>query len=683
MKSKKAQITVFIIIGIIILVGVGLYTTLRKETIKQELIPEIELAIEEVPVEFRPVSLLIENCLTETAKEGLTKLGERGGFIRKQYLLEPDAVPFSPDSDYKVAYWWHLTDNNCRGNCQFKIIPEDRLYLKKKTNQLSIESQLEDYIKENLRICLNDFKTLEAQGFKIEEKGDIEPAVTVAENDIIAYLSYPIEAEKTGKEKLEKFFVRLPLNIKRIYTIAKDLSEMEGQHHFLERDVLNLLVGFSGVDENKLPPMSETKFRLEKPVIWKKTEVEQNIINMLTSNIQLLQVYGTRNYEPYSFPGNSLLESLYNKGMLVPGSEDYYDLEIRFDYKDWWGIYFNLNCNGNTCEPESITSDILPILIGIQNYNFVYDLSFPVEVEIYDTTAFNDQGYRFKFFLEGNIRNNDVMETDFTPIEGIFLETTMLCDENKRTSGEITINVKDYVTNEPIDDVQIAHSSYEENCLIGSTKDGTFKGKFPVMLGGAISFLKEGYISYSQRFDTKLDKEDELNILLKPKLTKKFIIKKKLKEKLQYGWTFTGKDAELTEDEEAVITLTRKPSLQEGEFTTSATYLGTQTEPGEIEIVPGTYDINIHLTYNKPIRIPQLKQYGIEKDYLDEGFRVGGLSINHTFSKEDLKKDQITFYILNPDIVSIPESQRVIEDINEISNVDEESQRYKASLRPR
>lgn len=695
-KNKKAQITVFIIVGIIILVIIGLYLAVRRETIKEEITPSLELAVEEVPSEFRPVTSLVENCLTQIAKEGLTKLGERGGFIdlvrngiiTKEDTTNSDAVQFSKGSDYSVAYWWHLrSDNECSGNCRFTIIPENELYLKKKSNKVSIESQLEDYINENLRSCLNNFQELQAQGFKVEEKGDVKATVTITQNDIIAYIDYPIQAEKAGTQDISKFFVRLPLNLGKIYDIAKSLTDMEGEYHFLERDVLNLLVGYSGVDRNKLPPISDTKFRIGDIVTWEKSKVKENIINLLKSNIQLLQVYGTRNYRPYTFPGNSLLESLYNRGMLVPGSEEWYDLAIKFDYKDWWGIYFNLNCDGEICRPESVATDLFA-LIGIQNYNFVYDLSFPVEVEIYDPYAFNNQGYTFKFFLEGNIRANEPMETDFTPIEGIFLEATMLCDDNKRTSGDITINIKDYMTNEGIDEVQIAYSSYQENCLIGSTKNSTFKGKFPVMLGGTVSLLKDGYIAYSQRFDTKLDKEDRLDITLKPKLTKKFTVKKILMKKYPYGWMLDG-EADLREGEEALVTLTRKESLQEGDFATSALYLGNQTEPSEIEIAPGTYDITISLTYNKPIKIPQStreyhdEKFTIQEFTLDEGFRVGGLTINYTFTKEALKNDEILFYVLNPDIIAVPEPQRVVEDLNIVSNVDELSQKYKGSLIPK
>ncbi len=694
--NNRGQITIFIIIGIIILASVGLYLAIRSETIKEELSPEIELTIEEVPIEFRPVSHFIEGCIQQIAEEGLTKLGERGGFIdlvdneiiTTDVPTLSDAVQFSPGSEYSVPYWWHLdSPNECSGNCQFTSIPENKLFLKKRNNRVSIESQMEDYIKENLYVCIDNFRILESQGFEIEEKGDISPTVTIAANDIIFFLNYPVQAKKAGIEDLENFFIRVPLNMNRIYQVAKDLTEMEGVHHFLERDVLNLIVGFSGVDKDRLPPMADTKVRIGNAVTWKKTEVGKNIENMLASNIQLLQVYGTNNYIPYSFPGNSLLESLYNRGMLVPGSEDWSDLEVRFNYLPWWEIYFDMNCDGDTCKPESLVSDLVA-LMGIQQYNFIYDLSFPVEVEITDPTIVTNESYKFRFFLEANIRQNEPMATDFNPIEGIFEETTMLCEENKRTSGDITINAKDFVNNHAVDGVQVIYSSLQENCMIGTVENGTFKGKFPVMLGGTVGFLKENYLTYSRRFDTELNKRDRIDVNLKPILTKSFVVKKKLKEKVNDVWKFTGKEVELTSDENASIRLTRKPSPNEGEFSSAALYQGTQTEPSDIQIAPGTYDINVDLTYNKDIVVPPRfieadgQRHYLNGTTLEKGFRIGGTSINHTFSKEELQKDLITFYVINPDIVSIPESQRVLEDITEISDIDSQAQRYKGRLRP-
>jgi len=693
---KKAQVTLFIILGIIIVIGAGIYFAVRQSVTKSELAPGLELTLEEVPIEFRPVSSFVETCLTQIAQEGITKLGERGGFINlvqngintKQDTTNSDAVQFSPNSDYSVPYWWHLSsDNKCSGDCAFTIIPENKLYLKKKPAKTSIESQMEEYIQANLRSCLNNFQTLEQQGFTIQEKGEIMPKVVVAEDDIVVYIEYPLQVQKQATEELSKFFVRLPINIKRIYDMAFQLTNFEGEYHFIERDVLNLIVGFSAVDKEKLPPMSETKFRIGKLTTWKKSRVKENLINMLASYIQLLQVYGTRNYQPYIFPGNSLLESLYNRGMLVPGSEDYSSLEVRFNYNPFWNIYFDLNCDGETCKPESVITDFLT-LIGVQNYNFIYDLSFPVEVEIYDPQAFNNRGYTFKFFLEANIRQNSPMKTSFVPLRGIFTETTMLCDDNKRNSGDITINVNDPLTKEGIDDVQIVYSSYEENCLIGSTENGTYVGKFPIMLGGVVSLLKDDYLSYSQKFDTKLNTENQLDIALQPKLTKKFIVKKRLVAKSDSYWNLDG-EADLREDEEAYVTLRRQSSLEEGEFSTTAMYSGNQTEMGEIDIAPGVYELSIELIYNKPIRIPSRtikkedESFTIQEFNLDEGFRVGGAAINVTFTKEFLKYNEVVFYALNPDIVGVPESQRILEDLAYVSNANELSQLYKGSIMPK
>jgi hypothetical protein len=280
------------------------------------------------------------------------------------------------------------------------------------------------------------------------------------------------------------------------------------------------------------------------------------------------------------------------------------------------------------------------------------------------------------------------MKTEFSPTSALFLDSTMLCDENKRTSGNITINIKDELSGKPVPSVQVAHSSYQENCLIGEAGNGSFVGRFPVMLGGTVSFLANDYISFTQRFDTKLDENDELDVNLKPIITKNFTVTKRLMKKSGSVWIL-GEEANLTADEEAIVTLSKKEDLQEGDFSSSAVFYGNQSGNSEIKLSPGAYDISVSLFYNKPLRIPpSTRQYGdeevpIPEFNMDQGFRIGGLSFNYTFTKADLQKDEITFYVLNPDIASIPEEQRVVEDLNIMGEVDELSQKYKGVLVPK
>jgi hypothetical protein len=694
--DKQGQITIFIIAGIVVLLGAGVYYGVKDQIIRDQISPDIEFAVDQVPIEFRPVYSLVETCLRDIATEGLVKLGEKGGFIdlvengiiTRADATSSDAVVFFPGSDYSVPYWWYLSsDNSCEGNCEFDVVPRNKLYLTKESGQVSIEGQVEGYIYDNLRTCLNNFESVNELGFEIKELGDIEPTVTIGTNDIITYITYPIEATRSGKEEISTFFVRLPLNLANIYGAALQITNLQGEFRFIEKDVLNLMSGHSGVDSEKLPPMYDSKFRIGHEVTWDREDVNGNLINLLSSNIQLLRMYGTRNYEPYIFPGSSLFESLYNNGMLVPGSDAYSNLNVKFDYNPWWGIYFDINCD-ETCRPESIATDLVTLL-GVQNYNFVYDLSFPVEVEIHDPFAFNNRGYTFKLFLEGNIRDNDVLKSDFSPLEGVSSESTMLCDENKRNSGDITINAKDYMTNLGVDDVSIVFSSLDETCLIGSTVEGEFVGKLPVMLGGVVNFVKEGYLTYSQRFDTKLNRRGSLNVVLNPELTRKFSVRKKKMSKNGGVWGNPSGDFALSDSEEVLITLTRQDNLQDGTFSTSGNYIWDQAEKGEILIVPGKYEIDINLMYNDPIKIPSRTievdddDYNVEEILLDEGFRVGGVAFNYTFTKDNLENDEIVFYVLNADIVSVPENERIAEDLAVVSDVDAISLRYRASLLPR
>ncbi len=694
-KTKKAQVTIFIIIGIIILVGVGLYLGLSGDVMKERLKIGTKTK-EKVPLEFVPVNDFIEGCLEDISIEGLVKIGERGGFIdlienniiAKADATNSDAVIFSPNSEYKVAYWWYLkSDNKCSGNCRFEIIPDNRLFLSKNVGKASIEEQLERYINENLEECLDGFKALKKEGFEIKEKSRPDASVTVAESDILVVLDYIIEAKKESKKELSRFLVRIPLNIRKIYELAKMITELEAEYKFLERDVLNLIVGFSGLDSNKLPPMSDVRFRIGKMISWRKSRIKEKIIRMLSEYIKMLRVYGTKNYREFSFGGDALLESLYNRGMLVPGSEEYSNLEVRFNYNPFWPIYFDLDCNGDVCKPESLATKWFA-MFGIQNYNFVYDLSFPVEVEIYDPYALDNRGYHFKFFLEGNIRNNEPMESNFVRTSAIKLfERSMLCDSDKRNSGNITIEVKDVTSGEGIDDVSVIFTSGSENCLIGTTKNGSLVERFPVLYGGIVNFVKNGYVGYSKRFDTRLDKSDNLSVYLTPILKKKFGVKKKVMLKRGDNWVF-GEERNLSVNEEAEVVLRRLGSKGEEEISFYSVYKGNQNS-SEIEIAPGKYEINIELVYNKNWTIPShkikagSKEYTIPGSTIGEGFRIGGLLINYTFTNKMLESDEIIFLVLNPDIISIKESERRIEDLGILSNLDSYSQMYRGILVPR
>ena len=76
--NKKAQVSIFIIIGLVLLLSVGsyLYLNQTKETKRAEAQRPV---IEKAPEEFAPVVNYVTNCLYDTAKTAIKLVGERGG----------------------------------------------------------------------------------------------------------------------------------------------------------------------------------------------------------------------------------------------------------------------------------------------------------------------------------------------------------------------------------------------------------------------------------------------------------------------------------------------------------------------------------------------------------------------------------------------------------------------------
>lgn len=688
--NKRGQLTIFMIIGLIILVAGGVIISTQEQSVK-DLATKAEQQIQNIPFEFQPAYEFVQECIEQTAREGLNKLGERAGYINplEQGLItrdeatEADAVPMAPGSSYSIPYWWYLSSaNDCSDNCQFTMVPQQKLFLKKNGNQVSIEGQLEEYIRKETKTCLNNFEVLKSQGFNVEENDDLAPEVNIINGEIIILSDYPLTFSRAGQRVVDAYLVRLDIDLPTIYNAAKTLAETEADLQFIEKHLLNLMTAFSGLDRNKLPPFSDTRAAFQQEVTWQKRDVEKNFINnVATPNIALLKVFGTRNYQPYPFHTDPLLDALYNRGMLIPGTSNYSNLDIELEYNPFWNMYFNIDCD-DTCGPESFHETFLTGLL-LQSYDFVYDISIPVKVTITDSEAFKGQGFTFSYFIEANIRQNQPLLSDYVRTEGAqVVGESLFCDEDKRNSGEIEVIVTDEITGEPIEDARVLISTATESCFVGETTQGTMTEHFPVAFGAIMTVSKEDYLSKSARIETRLNKEAKYEISLAPRLEKQIVIKKRLLQRNRgsTNW-FIGPTANLTEGEEAIVILRRLSPITEQSFTTTAEYKALQS-PQDIEIAPGTYEVEVMLLDNRNISIPDRQRrikgnsFNLPGLELGDGAKTGGALFNFTFTKNNLNKDPLVFYALNPDIFSIPEDDRNLEDINTMQSVNERSKRY-------
>lgn len=707
MKTNKAQATIFMIIGIVILIASGTFLYVRDQVLKEEISPGVRISLERVPTEFDPVKSFVTTCLEDVSVKALKLIGKQGGYISldfeysgQTFTLSPDptntdAVEFAPGSGLRIPYWYHLSSSNDCKECNFE---SKRPSLKQGEN--SIENQLSKYVENNLNECLDDFNALKEQGFKIKA-GDKNVETTVTENDVVVVLDYDLNVEKEAtKSTVSKFFVVLPINLQKIYNLATTITNLQMQNRFLEKAAINLISVFGGIDEQKLPPLADTRFKFGSSTTWIKSEVKDKVSQSLISYINLFQVYNTKNYERNIFD-SELKQALYDD-FIVPVSDEFYpELEASFTYLDFWPIYFDLNCNGEFCEPESAGSDLLSV-VGIQRYDFVYDIAFPTYIEIKDTDALNGRGFSFNFFLEANLRNNEPLAVDFVPLQAATISLgSLLCDFGNRNSDDITINVRD-TSNMQLDDVQVTYTVIGETCFIGTTdEDGSLTAKFPTgAIGGVVHFLKNDYLKKALPFDANTG-EKNIDVKIEPIKTKNVVIKKKKIVKTQNGWQFRNQPLDLDPKEEAIIILTRNSPLQDEEYVTAALFSVNQQEPSEIDIAPGSYEATINVLLKDALVIPEReieigdniltdllvggKDYTIPATEFSEEnpFLSGGLKLNVTLSADDLEAhDTIVFYVVSTALQDIPEELRVIEDLQQSTKIEYYSNVYKLALKP-
>ena len=704
LKQKKAQITVFILAAIFILIFAMIFIFVNTSKQKIPIVP----VIEDIPVQFRPIRSYVEDCLTSLAKEAVKKIGAQGGYINpKEFGIitsaatptESDGLLFSPDSNLNIPYWWYLKGpNDCHGNCLFS---SQKPRLKRKSGSRSdnsIESQIDWYISDNLKTCLNDFQPFKEQGYTIESK---EPEVTtiISESDVGVYLKYPLNIKiQNTTNKISDFYTSLPLNLLRIYELAQDITNKQIEFSFLERHTLNLITSFASLDKNSLPPITESTFNFGTGLTWTTEEVKMNIENILMNYIPALQVFGTLNYGREIFPGDTIKQSLYDQ-MILPMNLDnkYNDLGVRFDYLGWWPIYFNAG-EGGIIQAESA---IIPFInFGIQRYSTTYDISFPAVVTLTDPSALDGQGYTFMFALEGNLRNNRPIDESFQGLQGVYIfQPSLLCNQNQRNSGDITIKTVNANTKKPLEDVQIAYTCGEESCIIGSTdKSGILTAKYPICYNGIISFIKQDFFTPVRFFTTELDKEKSLpDIQLYPFIEKEIEIEKRIYSPRLKQLSINARN--IDPKESIVISLKKiKQDIGEEEVMTAAEIFGNQTTPSKLRLVPGIYEVRIYAFLHDSVVIPEEKRktgagffgkmFGAEEEYtipeirFNESFPSGGVILNEqtgflTIDPKKLYKDnKIIFYIISP---TIPKS---IEDLSETSKIQEYSAKYRNMLEP-
>ena len=85
--AKRAQITLFIILGMLLLSSAALFYLLKEK------LPVEEITVAEAPLNIKPVSVYLQECFDEVAKDGLLLLSAEGGNFILEVKLDRVNIP--------------------------------------------------------------------------------------------------------------------------------------------------------------------------------------------------------------------------------------------------------------------------------------------------------------------------------------------------------------------------------------------------------------------------------------------------------------------------------------------------------------------------------------------------------------------------------------------------------------
>ncbi len=369
---QKGQVTLFIIIAVLVIAAAlfSYFFFIKKPTIA----PKVQ-----------PVETYFVDCISEHVKEATKIAGMQAGYIElPEFEPGSDYLPFSSRFNFlgsDVPYWFYVSGNN--------------IFKEQKPELWEIEKQFSDYLNTKVKECEFDFFT--EQGYEINFEGEPKTEVKIKADSIESVVVWPLTityGDATSKINEHKAVVKTHFG--RLYDDAKAIYEAEQEQLFLENyamDVLRLYAPVTGIEISCAPKT------------WVVSSVRDELDNALEGNIAAIKVKG----------------SYYDLG----SERKYFEVDIGRNIDET--VYFLYSKNiphvfsvwpseNNLMKAEPVGMQPGLGILGSLGfcyvpYHFVYDLKFPVLIQIMD----GDEFFQFPVVVvidKNSVRNVTTSETE-------------------------------------------------------------------------------------------------------------------------------------------------------------------------------------------------------------------------------------------------------------------------------
>lgn len=197
---KRAQVTTFVIIGIVILAVLGLF--LYARSIGLGVSPESFISSKKTAIESR-----IDECTREHAARVLDIIGKQGGT-----LTPLKALQFNGN---RVSYLCYNIPGS--DNCVNRVL-----------TLRDIENQVSSYLENNLINCIN-IDSFKSSSYSLQP-GNLEVSTTIGQNNVLVIVDYPITLSRdNARLTVSRFSSTVSIPLGRLYLTAIDIIDSEAQ----------------------------------------------------------------------------------------------------------------------------------------------------------------------------------------------------------------------------------------------------------------------------------------------------------------------------------------------------------------------------------------------------------------------------------------------------------------------
>ena len=444
MEKKRAQVTIFIIIAIVIVGGVVVFYSFRDSIVG-----------EKIPVSIEPVYNNFLSCLESKILTGINILESQAGYI---YLpdFEPGSryMPFSSQLNFlgnPVPYWYYVSGNNI----QKEQVPSKN----------EMENQLESFIEEKINKCF--FDEYYEQGFEINQ-GVPKASVSIGKERVDVSLKMEMGFER-GEESIviKNHDIEVNSKLGMLYDSAIEIYQKEQTDLFLENYAVDNLRLYAPVDGVELTC---------SPLTWNADEVFDELQKAIEANTLALKTKG----------GDYSLNKEENKYFVIDISVEN---NVRFiNSKNWPNSFEVVPSEGNLLISKPVGNQPGLGILGFcyVPYHFVYNIRYPVLVQVQEEDTLKGTSEIFQFPVAVVIQGNQPRES--LEVSAVDIGVPELC---KYKNTLVDVNVYDTKLNQV--EADVSYDCLGVTCDIGKTEFGSLAEDFPQCVNGQIIVKAEGF----------------------------------------------------------------------------------------------------------------------------------------------------------------------------------------------